>query len=63
MGDVMLAGIGVGLLTYEDVKKWQVLDEKIMPNPEHHAIYDQYYSVYRATYEQLKDTMKILSRM
>ena len=32
MGDVMLAGIGVGLLTYEDVKKWQVLDEKIMPN-------------------------------
>ncbi|MEH7482809.1 FGGY-family carbohydrate kinase, partial [Neobacillus drentensis] len=34
MGDVMLAGIGTGLLSYEDVKKWQVLDQKIMTNKE-----------------------------
>ena len=36
MGDVMLAGIGTGVLTYEEVKKWQVLDEKIMPDEENH---------------------------
>lgn len=31
MGDVMLAGIGVGLLTYEDVKKWQFSMKRSCP--------------------------------
>lgn len=63
MGDVMLAGIGTGLLTYEDVKKWQVLDEKVMPNEENHKIYNQYYEVYQSMYQHLKADMKRLSEI
>ena len=61
MGDVMLAGIGTNLLTYEDVKKWQVLDEKIMPNQENHQKYTAYYNVYKSVYKNLKQDMKTLT--
>ncbi|MFB4475588.1 FGGY-family carbohydrate kinase, partial [Oceanobacillus caeni] len=50
MGDVMLAGIGTGLLSYEDVKQWQVLDEKITPNKQNHQKYNEYYKVYKSVY-------------
>ncbi|MED3820931.1 FGGY-family carbohydrate kinase, partial [Priestia aryabhattai] len=63
MGDVMLAGIGTGLLSYEDVKQWQVLDEKIMPNKQSHEKYNDYYKVYKSIYNNLKDDMKTLTRL
>lgn len=63
MGDVMLAGIGTGLLTYDEVKKWQVLDEKIMPNIENHEKYNRYYKVYHSIYHHLKDDMKELTKI
>ena len=58
MGDVMLAGIGTGILTYEEVQKWQVLDEKIMPDPRQHEIYNEYYGIYQSVYQNLKEDMK-----
>lgn len=61
MGDVMLAGIGTGLLTYEDVKKWQVLDDKIMPNKQNHEKYNEYFNVYKSVYQNLKEDMKTLT--
>lgn len=61
MGDVMLAGIGTGLLSYEDVKQWQVLDEKIIPNKQNHQIYNEYYKVYKSVYNNLKQDMKQLT--
>jgi len=63
MGDVMLAGIGTGLLSYEDVKKWQVLDQKIMPNKGNHQKYTEYYQVYKSIYQNLKADMKTLTRL
>ena len=63
MGDVMLAGIGTGLLTYEEVKKWQVLDEKIMPDEENHKKYNEYFKLYKSIYNHLKDDMKELTRI
>lgn len=63
MGDVMLAGIGTGLLTFEEVKKWQVLDEKIMPNAENHEKYNEYYRLYKDVYQHLKGDMKELTRI
>jgi len=63
MGDVMLAGIGTGLLSYEDVKQWQVLDEKIMPNMQNYEKYNDYYMVYKSIYNNLKDDMKTLTRL
>lgn len=63
IGDVMLAGIGTGLLTYDDVKKWQVLDQKILPNQENHRKYNDYYNVYKSVYHNLKHDMKTLSEL
>ena len=57
MGDVMLAGIGTGILTYEEVKKWQVLDEKIMPYEENHKTYNEYFRLYNNIYRHLKEDM------
>jgi ribulokinase len=63
MGDVMLAGIGTGLLSYEEVKKWQVLDQKILPNQQNHEKYNDYYKVYKSIYQNLKSDMKALTRL
>lgn len=63
LGDVMLAGIGVGLLNFEDVKQWQVLDEKIMPDPKRHEIYNRYYEVYQSVYQHLKTDMRTLTTL
>lgn len=63
MGDVMLAGIGTGLLTYEEVQKWQVLDKKILPNEENHKKYNEYFKLYKSTYEHLKEDMKVLTTL
>ena len=63
MGDVMLAGIGTGILTYEEVKKWQVLDDKIMPNEENHKKYNEYFRLYKSIYNHLKDDMKELTKI
>lgn len=63
LGDVMLAGIGTGILSYEEVKKWQVLDEKIMPDEKNHEIYNRYYKVYQSIYQNLKADMKELSQL
>lgn len=50
LGDVMLAGLGTGTLTLEDIRSWQVLDEKVRPDPEAHAKYNDYYKLYHAVY-------------
>lgn len=61
MGDIMLAGIGTGLLTYEEVKKWQVLDGKIIPDKERHRKYQKYFRLYKDFYHCMKDSMKDLT--
>lgn len=63
MGDVMLAGIGTGILTYEEVKKWQVLDEPIQPNQENHEKYNEFFAVYKSIYNNLKEDMKTLTKI
>ncbi|MEG0288728.1 MAG: FGGY-family carbohydrate kinase [Carnobacterium sp.] len=61
LGDVMMAGIATGEVGIEDVKKWQVLNEKIMPNPDNKRLYDEYYGLYRKLYTDLEEDMSILS--
>ncbi|NEG96543.1 hypothetical protein CS006_00945 [Bifidobacterium primatium] len=63
MGDVMLAGIGTGLLTYEQTKRWQVLDKPVKPSVEGHRRYSRYFAVYKSVYEHLKGDMKELSEL
>jgi len=63
MGDVILAGIGTGILTYEQTKKWQVLDKKIMPNKENNEKYNKYYKLYHDIYKDLKKDMARLTEL
>ncbi|MEF9942511.1 MAG: FGGY-family carbohydrate kinase [Lachnospiraceae bacterium] len=63
MGDVMLAGIGLGLLTYDEVKTWQVLDKKIVPIKENHEKYNEFYKVYKSVYHHLQGDMKQLTKI
>lgn len=63
LGDVMLAGLGAGVVTVEDLKGWRVLDEKISPDPAAHARYDEYYRLYRDLYADLKDSMARASKL
>ena len=63
MGDVMLAGIGTGLLTYEEVKQWQVLDAPIYPDAARREQYNRCFAVYKSIYEHLKDDMKTMSTL
>lgn len=63
LGDVMLAGIGTNLLTYDDLKKWQTLGERTLPNKEAHEKYNRYYELYHSIYRNLKSDMKKLSEL
>ncbi len=63
LGDVMLAGLGTGVLTLDDIKKWQVLSDKIMPNPENHKKYNKYYELYHSVYNNLRGDMKKISAL
>lgn len=63
LGDVMLAAIGTGLLTPEELRKWQTLGPQVTSNPEAHRIYDKYYTVYRSLYPHLKEDMKEISQI
>lgn len=63
LGDVILAGVGAGVLTYEDAASWQVLGERVHPDPGTKKVYDGYYKIYRSAYEHLVPDMKALSAL
>ena len=56
-GDAMLAGIGIGVLKPEDIKKIVKIKTVIEPDPERHAAYAKYRELYRELYERTKDIM------
>ena len=61
LGDVMLVGLGTGLLTRDELKTWQVLDEGTPPDPAAHEKYNRLYAIYRDVYRNLKNDMAALS--
>lgn len=63
LGDVMLAGIATDTLTVDQVQQWQVLGDKVEPNPKNHEVYNQYYRLYRKLYTDLGTDMKELSKI
>lgn len=64
LGNVALAGVGVGLFNdLSVVKKWQVIVDSTKPDPARHERYTKYYELYRQVYEQLKDQFKQLEAL
>jgi len=56
LGDALIAGIGVGLLNdYRVIGEWTRSSRTVRPNGAAKAVYDEYYRLYRAFYE---DTAK-----
>ncbi|MBM7616714.1 xylulokinase [Weissella uvarum] len=63
LGDVMLAGLATDTLTVDDVQSWQVLGPKVEPDSAKHAIYNQYFELYRKLYDDLSDDMSTLTKL
>lgn len=63
LGDVMLAGLATETLTLSQVKNWQVLGEKVEPDPKRHEIYNEYFALYRKLYDDLNDDMSTLTKL
>ena len=63
-GDVLLAGVGTGVLdSYQKIKDWVQFNTPVYPDKEVKKIYDQYFVAYIEAYELLKDMMKRLGRI
>ena len=56
-GDAFLAALAIGDVTPETIAAWNKVDSELVPNKEHHALYQKRYGIFRALYEQTKDLM------
>ena len=63
LGDVMLAGLGTGALTKDDLKLWKVDQQITKPNEENHRVYSALYQIYRDLYRNTRQEMHRLSQM
>lgn len=62
LGDALLAGIGVGLIAdYRVIERWTSIGRVDTPNPAKKEVYDKYYALYRAFYDDIKDHIHELS--
>jgi xylulokinase len=63
-GDAYLAGYAAGLFADSKPLKqqWVRIARVIEPNPDHAALYDNLYGVYRRLYEQTRDEMHRLAQ-
>ncbi len=64
-GDAFLAGLATGLVPRLDnlATDWVRDTAQIEPDRAHHALYDEYYALYRALYEQTKATQHRLAEL
>lgn len=63
IGDVLLAGIGTGVMTYNDFSSWHIFDEPVKPNGTAHQKYAKYYALYRKLYLDVQESMHQLSAL
>jgi xylulokinase len=64
LADAFLVGLTTGLVDNgEEIRQWIRYTEPFLPNPKRHALYDQYYRVYRRLYEDLKDEFNTLAEL
>jgi xylulokinase len=64
LGGAYLAGLGPGV--FDDlsaIEEFATVGTTTDPDPEHEAIYDEYYAVYRDLYPQLESSMHELARL
>jgi xylulokinase len=63
-GDALLAGVATGLYPSFDVARaWTEYIEPIEPDPHTHALYMEYFALYKQIYTHVKDDYKALARL
>ncbi|MEM2922465.1 MAG: FGGY-family carbohydrate kinase [Candidatus Bathyarchaeia archaeon] len=63
LGDALLAGVGTGLLKYEDIYNWVKEAQIVRPNIKNINIYNRYYSLYKKIRESLEEFYKEFSSL
>lgn len=63
LGDVILAGVGCGLFSYDVAQKWQIMGEEVQPDQQQHKQYRQYYDQYKNLYHSLEPNMREVSAL
>jgi xylulokinase len=61
LGDVILAGVGTGCFSYDDVRNWQVFDSPVKPDEAARKVYDPLFALYKSVYRNLKGDFAVLS--
>ncbi|HET6437119.1 MAG TPA: FGGY-family carbohydrate kinase [Anaeromyxobacter sp.] len=63
-GDAILAGVATGVFKDFDVaKRWSEFTEPLEPDPRRHALYGEYFALYKALYTHVADDFKALARL
>lgn len=64
LADAFLVGLTIRLVNHrEQIRQWIRYTEPFLPDPRRHALYDQYYRVYRRLYKDLKDEFNTLAKL
>jgi sugar (pentulose or hexulose) kinase len=61
LGDALLAGVGAGILRYEDIFQWVTLSLTVKPNFENMKTYDKYYRLFKKIREDLVNSFELSS--
>ena len=62
MGDAFMAGIASGIFSdFEEIENWKKTYMVFCPNWQNHALYTQYYEIYKHLYLSVKDDMHMLA--
>lgn len=61
LGSAFSAGVGVGVLAWDDIESWTVVDEVIEPDPSRAAVYAERYAQYRSLYTDSLPTVHALA--
>lgn len=59
LGDALLAGVGVGVFSdFGVAKQWSEYAEALEPDAKNHALYSEYFQVYKSLYQNIKGNYK-----
>lgn len=63
-GDALLAGVATGIFKdFSIAKQWTEYVEPMEPNTDNHALYQEYFGVYKDIYHHVKSDFKTLARL
>jgi xylulokinase len=63
-GDALLAGVATGIFKdFSIARDWTEYIDQLEPNPANHALYMEYFQLYKNLYQHVKEDFKLLARL